>query len=307
MHHTATHSKSDGCQPNGNGTRLELDNFQAEIHRITKEDRPLLHELTVGVYWPHRDHDLDFFISLGQGYLAVDEIGRAMGSAMHFQIGDDFAAFGMMVTAPRLQTQGAGRWLLNQIMSECEGRDLRLNATRAGYWLYESAGFIPIGLIYQHQGIARPIYLPEAVEGVEIRPYTQNDLARIATFDATAFGADRTVLLKPLSELSKGCVALRNGEIVGYTLIRSFGRGKVIGPIVTDDERIAMQMIAPFIQENAGSFLRVDTPMNKTRFTSFLSAAGMGLYDTVTEMYVGKQRRALEGTQLFGLAAQSLG
>lgn len=289
--------------------RLSLDSYTATARLISSADRPLLHELTMGVFWPHRDHDLDLFLSLGQGYLAVDEIGRAMGSAMYFPFGDDFAMFGMMVTAPRLQEQGTGRWLLNRIMADCPGRDLRLSATRAAYRLYQGAGFVPVGTIWQHQGPARPIHLPSPVAGVETRAMAPGDRAAMLALDRPAYGADRTRMLDALLPLSQARVALRGGRVVGFALMRRFGRGKVIGPVVAEESGIAMQMIAPFVQAEAaaGTFLRLDRPQEDDHYAAFLAAAGMGLYDTVTEMRFGPQRRAVTGPQIFALAAHSLG
>ncbi len=291
----------------GAESHLTLDSYQATARRIASADRHLLHELTLGVFWPHRDHDLDLFLALGEGYLAIDEIGRALGSAMYFHMGGDFAMLGMMVTAPRLQTQGTGRWMLNRIMADCEGRDLRLSATHAGYSLYEGAGFIPVNRIWQHQGIARDIHLPTPAAGIETRALTPEDIPALLTIDKFAFGADRSEVLKVLLEMSEGRVALRNGEIVGYALMRPFGRGLVIGPVVAEQDRIAMQMIAPLVQANVGSFLRLDTPLQSEPFTGFLAAAGMGVYETVTEMRIGPHRRSGDGIQLFGLAAHSIG
>ncbi|WP_052161390.1 GNAT family N-acetyltransferase [Hoeflea sp. BAL378] len=294
-------------QPDAEESHLVLDNFQATVRKIRPDDSGLLYQLTVSVFWPHRDRDLDLFISLGHGYLAIDEIGRPMGSAMYFPMGDDFSMFGMMITAPRLQTQGAGRWLLSQIMADCAGSDLRLNATRAAYWLYETEGFVPVATIWQHQGIARDIHLPTPVAGIETRVMCAADTPAILALDGPAFGADRSRILTVLLGLSEGRVAVRDGEIVGYALIRHFGRGKVIGPVIAEDERIAMQLIAPLIQANVGTFLRLDVPLRNELFASFLAASGMGIYDTVTEMRIGPQRRATEGAQLFGLSAHSLG
>ena len=42
--------------------RLMLDTYEATIRPITLADRPLMHELTVAVFWPHRAHDLDAFL-----------------------------------------------------------------------------------------------------------------------------------------------------------------------------------------------------------------------------------------------------
>lgn len=306
--------------PDAQGTlsdTFRVDNFDAVAHRISPADRDLLHELTVGVFWPHRWHDLDMFISLGEGYLAIDEIGRAMGSAMAFRAEDDFAMLGMMVTAPRLQSLGTGRWLLQRIMAECDGCDLRLSATRSGYRLYESAGFRPLGTIWQHQGTVRRIRLPDPVPGVTLRPFGPADEAALRALDNHAYGAGRSRTLTAMLALSETLVAERDGALCGYAMKRSFGRGQVIGPVLAPDHAMAMMLAAPLIQRAEGHFTRLDTPVDDERFRAFLAAAGMGVYDTVTEMYLGRQRRPLDaappsdaqpaGPRLFGLAAHSLG
>ncbi len=286
---------------------LRLDAFEARIKPVEEADRSLLHELTVSVFWPHRPHDIDLFISLGQGYLALDEIGRPLCSAMFFPMGEDFAMFGMMATTPRLQAQGAGRRLLRRIMQDCAGRDLRLSATSSGYRLYESAGFEPVATIWQQQGIARPISLPEAVPGLEWRALRQDDQDAIRRLDAHAYGATRTAVLDALFELATGAVVARGGEICGYALMRPFGKGVVIGPVVAEDDPMAMQLVAPLIQQCEGQFTRIDTPQQSQHFRAFLAAAGMGTFDTVTEMRIGPARRSTEGGLIYGLASHSLG
>lgn len=286
---------------------FQIDAYRATIREITPEDRTLLHELTLSVFWRHRARDLDVFISLGKGYIALDEIGRAMGSAMYFPIGSDFAMCGLMVTTPRLQAQGAGRRLLRRILEDCAGRDLRLSATKSGYWLYESAGFIPVSTIWQQEGVARPIRLPEAVTGLGIRPLTADDRDAIHALDAHSYGAERTEILDRMLALSEGVVAEVDGTVTGFALLRPFGRGWVIGPVVASDNATAMHLCAPLVRRCEGQYLRVDTPRQDDQFKAFLSAAGLGVVDTVTEMHIGPARRATDGAVLYGLAAHSLG
>ncbi|MFN3207389.1 MAG: GNAT family N-acetyltransferase [Roseovarius sp.] len=286
---------------------FRVDKFVATAHRIGLADRALLHELTVGVFWPHRWRDLDVFISLGEGYLAVDEIGRAMGSAMCFRAEPDFAMLGMMVTAPRLQTMGTGRWLLRRVMNECPKMDLRLSATRQGYRLYKEAGFVPLTTIRQHQGITRRVQVPDAVPGVTARALEPEDIEAITALDTQAYGAARDKTQREMLRLSDGMVVERDGTICGFALRRRFGRGWVVGPVVAETEDIAMMLAAPLIKRSEGEFVRLDTPEDSEKFNAFLSAIGMGVYDTVTEMYLGRQRRPLDGPRMFGLAAHSLG
>ena len=301
---TLVHSDGGG---GGAPDRLQVHGFGAVPHRIGQADRSLLHELTVGVVWPHRPHDLDMLIKLGDGYLATDEIGRAMGSAMCFKADEGFAMLGMMVTAPRLQTHGTGRWLLKRVMGDCDGIDLRLSATRSGYRLYESAGFQPYRTIFQYQGKMNAIEAPALSPGVILRPLEDGDQDAIRTLDAHAYGAKRSRALTELLRLSQGMVAEVAGEVRGFALIRPFGRGMVIGPLVAEDEDTAIALAAKLIEGEQGNFVRLDTPVKSDRFNAFLNDAGMALYDTVTEMYLGQQRRPEDGAQLFGLAAHSLG
>ncbi len=286
---------------------LVLDTFSAVVEPVDPSRTGLLHELSVGVFWPHRPRDLELFVQLGKGYIALDSIGRPLGSSMYFHMGDDFAMLGMMVTTPRLQSLGAGRRLLQHIMQDCEGRDLRLSATRSGYRLYVAAGFDPVGLIWQQQGIARAIRLPEPIAGLDIRPMTEADHAAILELDTHAYGANRETVMQALLAVSTGVVAERSGSVCGYALRRQFGKGELVGPVVADDDAMAMRLVAPLLQECEGKFTRMDTPQQSEPFKAFLAAAGLGVFDTVTEMYMGRQRRAEDGPLTYGLAAHSLG
>ncbi|MGR3481123.1 N-acetyltransferase [Salipiger marinus] len=286
---------------------LQLDSFEVQVVPITQQLRPFLHELTVSVRWPHRDSDLDFLIGQGEGYLALDEIGRPVGSAMHFPMGKDFALLGMMVTPPRLQARGGGRFLLRTIMRDCAGRDMRLNATRSGYRLYREEGFLDVGKVWQHQGLVGDVPVPDPLPGVEIRQITPQDRAAIEAMDAHAYGADRGPILAALMQAGHGLIALCAGQPCGFALVRQFGKGQVIGPLVAEDERMAVAMTARLLDGARGSFMRMDTPFPGTGLRAFLTASGMTQFDTVTEMRVGPQRLAETGLVTFALAAHSLG
>lgn len=286
---------------------MQVDAYKARIERLDASMVGRLHELTVGVLWPHRAPDLQMLLQLGHGYVALDEIGRPMGSAMCFHYGDDFAMCGMMVTPPRLQAQGTGRRLLRRLIADCPGRDLRLSATRVGYRLYESAGFVPVGLIHQHQGIARPVPRLTPVPGLTIRPASPGDIDAIRDLDLAAYGAPRRALLDMLLDQSQIVVAERGSAVIGFAMIRSFGKGKVIGPLVAEDDVTATHLAAALIGPRTGQFLRLDTPIASDAFADFLIEAGLVVQDTVTEMRLGRMRRAVTGPLTYGMATQSLG
>ncbi len=114
-------------------TRLTkmLDSYELRAVPMAPTDIPQLHELSVSVIWPHRPEDWELAIRHGIGLVARDEIERVVGSGMWYPLGDTHAAVGMVITSPRMQEHGTGRWMMNLLMEQTGERGLVLNATRA--------------------------------------------------------------------------------------------------------------------------------------------------------------------------------
>ncbi|MDP3410791.1 GNAT family N-acetyltransferase [Bosea sp. (in: a-proteobacteria)] len=280
--------------------------YEIAIRPMAEADLDQLHQLSIGVGWPHRPEDWRLVIGLGHGIVACDAIGRVLGSAMWWPFGERFATVGMVITSPRLQAQGAGRELMDMIFAQSGTRDLRLSATKAGYRLYRSLGFEPVGRIFQHQG--RTVALPAPAAAMPgVRPVVSTDLEALARLDASAYGADRSHVIAALLAHSVGTVVERNGEIAGFSLCRPFGRGHVVGPIVAEDDDMAVALVAPHVEAHQGSFLRVDTAQEQGRFGAFLESCGMTIFDSVTPMIRGNNHGASGAARTFGLINQALG
>ena len=160
----------------------QLESYELTARPMRMEDVPALHPLSIGVQWPHRPEDWAMLIRLGQGVVAEDEIGRVVGSAMWWPMGPDLARICMVITTPRLQEQGAARWLMHQIAGPIGARDKVLTATRAALRLYLSLGFRPGLTVHQHQGIVAET--PTVVPGA--RPMMAADEAAVRALDAAA-------------------------------------------------------------------------------------------------------------------------
>ncbi len=280
--------------------------YEIDIRPIGEADVDQLHQLSIGVGWPHRPEDWRLVIGLGQGFVACDAIGRALGSAMWWPFGESFATVGMVITSPRLQAQGAGRQLMDIVFEQSGERDLRLNSTKAGYRLYRSLGFEPVGRIFQHQGKA--VALPDAAPDMTgLRPVKPADLDALARLDASAYGADRSRVITALLPLSSGTLIEREGAVAGFALCRPFGRGHVVGPIVAEDDEMAIALVTPHVHAHQGTFLRVDTSQEQGRFGAFLESCGLTIFDSVTTMIRGRKHAATGKARTFGLVNQALG
>ena len=272
-----------------------------------------LHALSLSVGWPHRAEDWQFLRESGHGFVALDEIGRVLGSAMWFAHGNGFATVGMVITSPRLQTLGAGQWLMKRVFDHVGGRDLRLNATRAARRLYLSLDFQPEKTVYQCQGIARAQTMgrPADVLG-EVRTLDASDIPAAIELDTAAFGVRRAALIEKLFAHSTGYGLFKGDTLSAFALCRPFGRGHVVGPVVAESDADAVAIVQPHVADRSGSFLRVDTHVGNGEFAAFLSHSGMPVFDTVLTMSMGKRLAdyGVDGAATplaYALASQTLG
>jgi GNAT superfamily N-acetyltransferase len=287
---------------------VRLKSFELVARDINDVDVDLLHALSLSVGWPHRPKDWDLLRRAGHGIVAVDEIGRVFGSAMWFPHGDDFATIGLVITTPRVQAQGGGRWLMDQVLERCGDRNLALNATHAAYPLYLSLGFTSEAIAYKHQGVV-PKNLPPtpALDG-ELIDLPNDRLGEITALDARAFGTNRDRLLALLAEDASVSALSRGGEVVGYSMCRESGSGHVIGPIVARSDQDAVHLTAVHLRKLKGRFTRVDTRERDGVFAEFLQQSGLGIAETVTTMSKGRRfvNRESNEPRVYGLAGHAL-
>lgn len=297
------------CDQSDLSQMMQLSSFALTARDIDEVDIDLLHALTISVRWPHRQKDWAFLRRVGRGIAAVDEIGRVFGSAMWFPQGKDFATVGLVITTPRVQAQGGGRWLMEQLFARCGRPNLALNSTHAAYSLYLSLGFTTEGIVHMRQGVVRPA-LPDlpAIPG-SCAELPQDRVAELFALDARAFGHDRSEMLMSLAPLSSIIVLRRDGGIVGYSMCREYGRGFQVGPTVAFDSADAAHLTAAHLGSLGGRYARVDTHETDGPFAAFLEGCGLRVEETVTTMSRGRPFLNVQKSEprVFGLAAHAIG
>jgi GNAT superfamily N-acetyltransferase len=290
---------------------LQIDAFAMSTGDVQAADIEQLHALSISVGWPHRAEDWQFLREIGKGVVATDEIGRIMSSAMWFRQAPELATIGMVITSPRLQTQGAGLWLMEHALRDLSGVNLRLNATRAAQRLYRSLGFRSEKTVYQCQGVVMRVPAEDTWSGNLCR-LTQDDLPAALQLDAAAFGVERAGLMERLFQCSRGYGLERDGVLQAFAFCRCFGRGHVIGPVVASNDEDAMAVVTPHIRDHAGGFLRIDTHFETGAFAQGIVGCGLAVFDTVLTMSLGKSMadfaiRDDDAPQTYGLVSQTLG
>lgn len=249
--------------------------------------------LSQAVGWPHRREDWALGLSVSRGVAAIAD-GRLVGTALcslHGQV----ATLNMIIVDPTMRGRGLGRQMMERIIALAGDREMRLVGTADGLPLYRKLGFVATGRIVQLQGLARAAR-PEL-------PVCVGDAATdaLAAMDQAASGMERAALLARIAET--GETLTTDG---GFALLRPFGRGHVLGPVVARDASAARALIAAAATHLAGRFLRLDLP-EEHGLAPFAESLGLSVAGGGTAMVHSPRSRPKAGFQSYALISQALG
>jgi predicted N-acetyltransferase YhbS len=248
---------------------------------MSEEDVPAAQELSQALRWPHRAEDWQFVLRLGTGFVA-EEAGVVIGTGLCWKQGQR-ASLGMIIVSPAHQGKRIGSELMRLVLEALGNRCTLLNATPAGLPLYERLGFVATGTINQHQGTMNAVDPVAFAGGETLRPFEPGDIETIIELGNRATGMSRGEVLKALLSMGETVVLQRNGEAVGFSVMRRFGRGYAIGPVVASDSERAKALIAYWSAAYTGSFVRVDVT-GTSGLQDWLAQAGLVQVDTVVAM-----------------------
>lgn len=242
--------------------------------------------LSAELHWPHRLEDWRFALAHGSGVIAERD-GRVVGTALRWLWGTDRATLGLVIVSPALQGHGIGQRMIAALLQDSGRRHVLLHATAKGQGLYERLAFRRIGEIRQHQGIAGTAPWPALAEGERLRPPDPRDSELLAALDVKATGLPRPAVLRRLLDEEQVVVFDRNGRTLGFSVLRRFGRGHAIGPVVAPDVASARALIAHWCRLYAGEFLRIDVDA-ESGLPEWLESLGLPRAGTATVMVRGK-------------------
>lgn len=252
--------------------------------------------------WPHRREDWAMMLALSTGIVAL-ESERVVGTTLVTRYGEADATINMVIVDAAMRGRGIGRKLMDFALQASEGRECRLVATREGLPLYEKLGFQATGQIVQHQGTPT-----EFLAGGEAQWATADDVATLVALDRSACGMDRSGLIRLLCEQARIAVLRQAGTPVGFAALRTFGRGKVAGPVLAETANDARNLLSFLFATSPGILLRVDTS-ESSGLSPWLAAQGMASVGGGIAMRRGGSTAARPAprVQTFALASQALG
>lgn len=241
-------------------------------------------QLSRAAGWPHRAEDWALLLSLGGGLVATDAGGRVLGTALRADFGAVSVA-NMILVAAELRGRGLGRQLFETLLSRAPDARWRLVATNDGLPLYRSLGFVETGLVRQYQGV-----VPDGYDPASDAEWVTPDAAlrtQIIGMDQDAGGAARAAFFAAIDAQARIAVLRGADGLQGFGVLRPFGQGHVLAPLIARDATTATQILRRVAGSMAGRFLRIDTlspPGGACPLAAPVAEAGLGLAGTGIDM-----------------------
>jgi hypothetical protein len=116
----------------------------------------------------------------------------------------------------------------------------------------------------------------------------------------------RATVLAAMLEVAEGVVIDRYDEVTGVAMLRRFGHGYAIGPVIAPDIDRAKALISHWTGTYGGAFLRIDVS-GASGLSPWLTELGLVQVDSVLAMARGEPPRHDPGVRLFAIVNQALG
>ncbi len=245
-----------------------------------------------------------------QGFLMGFRDGAPVSSISVVRYGDDYGFLGFYIAHPDARGTGAGIAVWNAGMAHLEGRTVGLDGVVDQQENYKKSGFVLAGRNIRYRGV--PTVDALNTDGVDIRDVTQADLVALLPYDRPFFGAPRDDFAAgwacPGKQVRRrGMIAIADGDLAGYGVIRECLQGYKIGPLFADTEPVAAALFAALLGRAApDADISIDPPEDNKTATRFAEQAGMAPVFETARMYKGAAP-ALPIDRIFGLTTFELG
>ncbi|MHA6574591.1 GNAT family N-acetyltransferase [Pseudomonas yamanorum] len=278
----------------------------AYVYRTaTAADMPAAHALSVHLKWPHREEDWAMVQRTSEGFVAEHD-GKLVGVAFACHQGA-YSSIGLVIVSEQHQGKGIGRQLMNLCLDATAPRTPILNATESGAPLYTSLGFVDFAHIQQHQGVPQaPAPMP-LTRHAHCRVLSLADYPTVIKLANAGSGLDRTEVLNDLLPTAEHVVGIEvEGQLNGCALLRRFGRGHIIGPVVAHNQEQARQLITHLLRLIPGQFVRFDIA-TACGLADWLESLGLPCVDKAPRMVLGQPPQSSGGITQFALVTQAIG
>ncbi|MEV3930439.1 GNAT family N-acetyltransferase [Streptomyces sp. NPDC053728] len=223
-------------------------------------------EMTTFLEWAHDeqwnpgqlDH-LPFHAADPHGFLLGRLDGEPVTSISAVRYGDDFGFIGFYIARPPVRGQGYGIRAWRAAMKLLDGRNIGLDGVVDQQDNYYTSGFRTAWNHVRYEGVPGG---EEPPADIILADAGSLPFGELASYDRRFFPARRDAFLSLWvgAPGHTALVALRDGELSGFGVVRPARSGARVGPLYADSEDVALALLNALSASRNGAPVALDVP-----------------------------------------------
>lgn len=249
---------------------------------------------------PGQSDTLAFAAADPTGYLVGRLDGELVASCSGVRYGADYGFLGFYLVRPDLRRQGYGLRLWQAVMELLAGRTVGLDGVVDQQDNYRKSGFRRTLTHVRYAGV------PGAGSGdVELVDGRSVPFRELAAYDRRFFPAERDAFLSLWVGLPghTSLAALRDGQLVGFGVLRPAESGVRIGPLYAASDEIALALLSGL---TSGVEVAIDVPDVNQKAIELVERLGFEPVFECARMYAGPAP-VVDQNGIFGTTTFELG
>jgi predicted N-acetyltransferase YhbS len=216
----------------------------------------------------------------------------------------------MMLVHPDHRRRGIGRRLMEQALQSLHHKKVKcvkLDATPAGFALYQQLGFVSEWTLTRHQRPAgNEVMFPRGAANT--RGPAEADWRTVEEIDAKAFGARRAGLVRSLSMDSRAALVWpAEGPVLGWGLLRPGANADYLGPISCSRDEGSTSLAMALLCAAGDRSVFWDVPDQNPAAQATALQFGFTQIRPLTRMRLGAENVASNPRAQFAIADPAVG
>jgi GNAT superfamily N-acetyltransferase len=284
------------------------------LRRMTETDLAPIDELRRLAGWNQTPGDWSRLLGLQpEGCFVAVSGTEIVGTVTTTAYGQAVAWIGMMLVHPDHRRQGIATRLMKHALTYLAGLGIattRLDATPAGFPLYQKLGFVLEWTLTRWQ---RPAGAPATSFGqrqLPTRELLEPDWQSVVEMDEAIFGAPRPRLIHRLAQEAGAARALAwpaEGPMAGWGFLRAGANANYLGPLVCHQSEGARALLQGLLRSAGNGSVIWDIPDQNQAATTAARELGFDPVRPLSRMRLGPNPIATAPPALFAIADPALG
>ncbi|MFM0237178.1 GNAT family N-acetyltransferase [Paraburkholderia phytofirmans] len=270
-------------------------------------------EVALAVEWAAEEgwnpglHDAECFRTADpRGFFIGEWRGEPVACLSAVAYGEDFGFIGLYIVKPAFRGRGFGMRVWQHGMDYLRNRNVGLDGVVAQQANYRKSGFQLAYRNIRFQGVAQDIAQGEPY--ADLLHASALPFESLNDYDRQCFPAARehflAAWLAQPGVMTR--VAVRNGQVAGYGVLRRCLTGYKIGPLFADSNGIAARLFSALTSSIAGEVFFFDVPEINADAIALAERHGMTSVFETARMYT-REQPAISIERVFGVTSFELG